>query len=145
MPASVQYCHADAADIDAELFGAVVLRAALLDMFRNEAAGDGAITAVEFGSVSTQQGFETLSMADVYNRITDQTAYPSVLLTAGLNDTRVPAWHAAKTAARLQHATASGRPVLLRVEGEGGHLWFNQADPNAEHADVYAFLLDQLR
>jgi prolyl oligopeptidase len=48
-------------------------------------------------------------------------------------------------AARLQAATSSGKPVLLRVEagaGEGSRL--PRAERDAQRADVYAFLLWQL-
>jgi len=59
----------------------------------------------------------------------------------GLNDPRVPAWQPAKMAARLQAATASDRPVLLRVEVHGGHgFGATRAQRNAETADIYAFI-----
>ena len=51
-----------------------------------------------------------------YHNVVGGTAYPAVLLTAGENDTRVDAWHAKKMTARLQEATSSDRPVLLRLE-----------------------------
>lgn len=56
------------------------------------------------------------------------TAYPPVLLTAGLNDPRVGYWEAAKMAARLRAAdqTGGGADVVLRVDLEGGH--FNPSD-----------------
>jgi prolyl oligopeptidase len=66
-----------------------------------------------------------------------------VLLTAGQNDTRVNAWHAKKMTARLQEATSSQRPVLLRLESTG-HL-AGSLDQNVdEKTDLYAFLFDQL-
>jgi prolyl oligopeptidase len=37
------------------------------------------------------------------------------------NDTRVDPVHAYKMCAALQYATSSGRPVLLRAEGQVGH------------------------
>jgi oligopeptidase B len=49
--------------------------------------------------------------------------YPAVLVTAGLQDPRVPYWGPAKYAARLRECQlASGRPVLLSVEEEAGHF-----------------------
>jgi prolyl oligopeptidase len=44
-----------------------------------------------------------------------------VLFTVFTNDTRVDPMHAYKMCAALQHATSSGRPVLLRAEGQVGH------------------------
>jgi len=49
-----------------------------------------------------------------------------------------------KMAARLQAATASGKPVLLRVEEHGGHgMGSTKHQQDAELADELAFLLDQ--
>ena len=48
-------------------------------------------------------------------------AYPAVLLATAESDTRVDPMHARKMAARLQAATASDRPVLLRLEARAGH------------------------
>ncbi|MGN9840169.1 prolyl oligopeptidase family serine peptidase [Nonomuraea sp. H19] len=48
----------------------------------------------------------------------------------------------AKLAARLQAASASGRPVLLRVEEHGGHgAGSTREQEHALLADVLAFLL----
>ena len=49
------------------------------------------------------------------------TRYPAVLLATAESDTRVDPMHARKMTARLQAATASGRPVLLRLESRAGH------------------------
>jgi prolyl oligopeptidase len=66
-----------------------------------------------------------------------------VLLTAGENDTRVDAWHAKKMTARLQEATASDRPVLLRLESTG-HLAGSLDQAINEATDRHAFLFGQL-
>ena len=49
------------------------------------------------------------------------TPYPAVLLATAESDTRVDPMHARKMTARLQAATSSGRPVLLRLESRAGH------------------------
>ena len=68
-----------------------------------------------------------------------------MLLTTGRNDPRLAPWQPAKMTARLQAATSSGRPVLLRVEDEAGHGVGSTADQrDAELADELAFLLHQL-
>ena len=70
--------------------------------------------------------------------------YPAVLLTTGLNDPRVVVWQATKMAARLQAATSSGKPVLLRVVSAGGHgIGSTKRQNEEELADKLAFLLDQ--
>ena len=70
--------------------------------------------------------------------------YPAVLLTAGINDSRVEAWQPAKMAAVLQERTAGG-PVLLRVGFDAGHgMGLTKNQRVEETADIYAFLLWQL-
>ena len=74
------------------------------------------------------------------------TPYPAVLLTHGMNDPRVDVWQSLKTTARLQQATSSGRPILLRLERQAGHgVGSTRAQRLAEYADIHSFLLWQLR
>src|SRR5207253_8698547 len=98
-----------------ELFAAVVTRGALLDMLRYEFAPGGPANVPEFGSVATKPGFDALRQMSAYHQVKDATPYPAVLLSTGMNDTQVEPWQAAKMAARLQAASTSGKPVLLRV------------------------------
>ena len=56
-----------------------------------------------------------------YAHVKDGTAYPAVMITTGFNDPRVASWLPGKMAALLQAATASGKPVLLRVDYDAGH------------------------
>jgi protease II len=58
---------------------------------------------------------------DAYERVKDGVAYPAVMCVTGLNDPRVPTWMVAKMAARLQAASASGKPILLRADFDAGH------------------------
>ena len=80
-----------------------------------------------------------------YHHIKDGTAYPAVLVTTGINDPRVTPWEPAKLLARLQAATSSGKPVLLRVEYEGGHGGIAMTKTQWEQllADQWSFLLWQ--
>jgi prolyl oligopeptidase len=43
------------------------------------------------------------------------------MFTTGANDPRVASWQMLKMAARVQAATSSGRPVLLRIDYDAGH------------------------
>jgi prolyl oligopeptidase len=80
-----------------------------------------------------------------YYHVVDGTRYPAVLLTGGAHDARVPLWQTGKMAARLQAATSSKRPVLLRMNYEGGHWASTEAQRDSEMGDHYAFLLWQMR
>jgi prolyl oligopeptidase len=59
-----------------------------------------------------------------------------------MTDPRVEPWQAAKMAARLQKATSSGNPVLLRVTFDAGHgVGSTRSQVDDERADEYAFVL----
>ena len=102
-----------------DLWGAVVLHTPVTNPVRGEAGVAGSLD--EFAPGTTAAGRDQRLVADAYLRVADATPYPAVLLTCGRNDPRVDAWQPAKLAARLQAASTSGRPVLLRVEADGGH------------------------
>jgi prolyl oligopeptidase len=76
--------------------------------------------------------------------VKDGTKYPAVMLTTGMTDPRVDPWQAAKMAARLQRATASGRPVLLRIDFQAGHgLGSTRTQIDEQYGDVFGFILWQ--
>jgi prolyl oligopeptidase len=127
-----------------DLFRAAEVTAGFANMVRLEQAGSGAHNAAEFGSIKTQEGFESLYAMDAFHHVVPGTPYPAMLFTAGMNDPRVPPWHPAKLVARLQKATTSGRRVLLRVSFEGGHGDSTRADYVTERTDTFSFLLSEL-
>jgi prolyl oligopeptidase len=56
----------------------------------------------------------------------------------------VDVWHSGKTAARLQAASTSGKPILLRLDEQAGHgIGSTAAQRNSKEADIYSFLLWQ--
>ncbi len=71
--------------------------------------------------------------------------YPAILLTTGMNDPRVVPWEPGKMAARLQAAKAGPRPILLRVDYQGGHGGIGGTKEQVEQllADQWSFLLWQ--
>ncbi|WP_157494636.1 prolyl oligopeptidase family serine peptidase [Kutzneria sp. 744] len=128
-----------------DLFAAMVSQVPVFNMTRMEFSENGPINAPEFGTQTTEEGLRALLIVDSYLRVVDGVEYPAVLITAGLNDPRVAAWQPAKMAARLQAATASDRPVLIRVEQHGGHgLGSTRDQRNAVMADIFAFLAAEL-
>jgi prolyl oligopeptidase len=103
------------------LFAAAVCSAPLLDMVRYERFGLGETWNTEYGSASVAPELQWLLGYSPYHRVADGVAYPSVLFTVFSNDTRVDPLHAYKMCAAMQHASVSGRPVLLRAEAQVGH------------------------
>ena len=75
----------------------------------------------EYGSADNPAQFKYLAAYSPYHNVKPGAKYPAVLLMTGDGDTRVAPLHARKMAARLQAATASDRPVLLRYDTQAGH------------------------
>jgi prolyl oligopeptidase len=127
-----------------DLFGAAIIQVGCLDTLRIETTPNGVPNIPEFGSVKTEDGFKGLYEMSSYDHVSEKTTYPAVLLTTGINDPRVAPWQSAKMAARLQAATSSGKPVLLRVDYEAGHGIGTTKKQNEEQfADILTFLLWQ--
>ena len=122
---------------------AVVAAVPVMDSLRAETTTNGKFNTTEFGTVKDPELFPVLLGYSPYHNVVNGTAYPAVLLTAGQNDARVDAWHAKKMTARLQEATSSGRPVLLRLESTG-HLAGSLDQVIDQTTDWHAFLFDQL-
>ena len=125
-----------------DLVAVVIDMVGVSDAMRSEFSPNGPPNIPEFGSVKTQDGFHALLAMDAYQHVHDGVKYPAVLLTTGLHDPRVAPWEPTKMTARLQAATASDNPVLLRVEADAGHgIGSTRAQRDAETADIAAFIL----
>jgi prolyl oligopeptidase len=125
-----------------DLFAGVISNVGVSNALRAEFTQNGPPNIDEFGSVKERDGFLGLKAMDALHHVKDGTRYPAVLLTVGMTDPRVEAWEAAKFTARLQKATRSGQPVVLRVAFDAGHgLGSTRAQIDAERADEFAFAL----
>lgn len=128
-----------------DLFRAALIRVGATNTLREELSENGPSNIPEFGTVTDPGQFPSLLRMDALNHVADGVAYPAVLLTGGAGDPRVPVWEPAKMAARLQKASVSRRPVLLRIEFDAGHgIGSTRAQHDAEVADEQAFLLWQM-
>jgi prolyl oligopeptidase len=123
---------------------AAIVQVPVLDMLRVELHPNGAFNVTEFGTVEDPELFAAMYAYSPYHRVEAGTAYPAVLLTAGEFDPRVDAYHAKKMTARLQAATSSDAPILLRMES-GGHGVGQSLDQLVgQLADMHAFAFTQL-
>lgn len=128
-----------------ELFGAVVAYVGVFDSLRSELEPNGEYNVTEYGTVKDLDQFRALYEYSPYHRIVNGTKYPPVLLTTGENDNRVNPSNSRKMAARLQAASSSGEPVLLRTSFDTGHGMGTALDEQIlELVDVFAFLFDML-
>ena len=128
-----------------DLFAAAWIGAGVTDTVREEFQKNGPVNIPEFGTVKKAEDFPSLLEMSAFHHVKDGTKYPAVLLTTGLNDPVVDPWQPAKMAARLRAASASGKPVLLRVDNAGHDQWGStRSELYALRADQLAFMLWQL-
>jgi prolyl oligopeptidase len=129
-----------------DLFAAVIDGVGWSNPLRYVVEQDGYGEEPEWGAISDPAGYKALKSIDSYQSVKDGTPYPAVLLTTGVTDPRVAPFHVAKMTARLQAASSSGKPILLRVDYDAGHgVGSTRAQQDREAADTYAFLLWQLK
>jgi len=123
-------------------FALAIVNVGVVNALRLEAEPNGAPNTPEFGSVQDADGFKALYGMDAYQHVKDGTAYPAVLLITGANDPRVGPQQLFKMTARLQAATSSKNPVLLRVDADAGHgIGSSKAQRDLIAADQGALLM----
>jgi prolyl oligopeptidase len=130
-----------------DLFRAVLCRYPDLDMVRyyRYTRNNNPPALLEYGNAALPEQFKFLYAYSPYERVKPGTAYPATLFTTGDGDTRVPPQQACKMAAKLQAATTSSRPVLLRYDTASGHAGGKPLSKAiADMAEEYAFLFAQL-
>ena len=128
-----------------DLVGAVVSSVGIYDMLRVELAPNGAFNVTEFGTVKDPEQFKALYAYSPYHHVVDGTKYPSVLMMTGANDGRVAPYHSRKMTARLEEATKSDNPILLRTSSSAGHGQGTALSERIKQvADIYSFLIAQL-
>jgi prolyl oligopeptidase len=118
----------------------------MYDMLRVELDPNGAFNVTEFGTVKNPEQFHALHAYSPYHNVVDGIRYPSVMLLAGERDGRVNPANSRKMAARLQEATASENPVLLRLSSGSGHgRGTSLTERIAVDIDVITFLFRHLK
>jgi prolyl oligopeptidase len=128
-----------------ELFRAAVSAVPLLDMLRYDRFLLAKLWVPEYGSPDNPEHFEWLLAYSPYHRVVPETAYPATLLLTAEGDSRVDPMHARKMAARLQAATSSDQPILVRIETRAGHGAGKPVTKRVEERlDMYGFLFREL-
>ena len=128
-----------------DLWACAVPEVGVLNILRSEYSSNGKTQSDEFGTTENINEFFSMLESDALLHIQKGVKYPAMLVTTGWEDPRVSSWICGKFAAAAQNATASGRPVLLHVDFNGGH-GVNAKDKQTEmkqKAEKYAFILWQ--
>jgi prolyl oligopeptidase len=128
-----------------DLARAVVSHVGIYDMLRVELDPNGAFNVTEFGTVKDPEQFKAIYAYSPYHHVVDGAKYAAVFFLAGETDGRVNPANSRKMTARLQAATGSGRPILLRLSGDSGHgMGTALSERIAQEAEVFAFLFEEL-
>jgi prolyl oligopeptidase len=126
-----------------DLFGAAVCNVGCANAMRLEFSANGPVNTPEFGSVQDSAGCQALYEMDGVQHVQPGVKYPAILGVAGWNDPRVAPWQPGKFVAALQRASASGKPVLMKVNYDSGHFTEEKQVTFNNFASQYAFLLWQ--
>ncbi len=105
-----------------DLFRVVITNVPDANTLRLHATPDGPYMREEWGDIRNRAGSTALAAMDVTQQVRADVSYPAWFASTGLLDTSVPPWQPAKLVARLQRVAAPGRPVLMRVFGNEGHV-----------------------
>ena len=131
-----------------ELWGVMVTQVPFVDVLNTMLNADLPLTPLEWpewgNPIEDQAAFEYIRSYSPYDQL-KPAAYPPIMVTAGLNDTRVTYWEPAKYVARLRTLKTDDNLLLLKTDMGSGHggrsgrfaRWY-------EIAEEYAFMLSSL-
>jgi len=130
-----------------DLFAAIVAEVPFVDVVTTMLDPTLPLTITEWeewGDPSEPDAYARMKSYSPYDNV-DATAYPTILVTTGLNDPRVQYWEPVKWVAKLRARTTSDRPILLRVEMGAGHGGpSGRYDAWRDEAIVLAFVCNTL-
>lgn len=135
---------AAAANLRPDLFRAVVAEVPFVDVVNTMLDESLPLTVgeyLEWGNPKEPHHYAVIRSYSPYDNLRE-AAYPAMYLRAGINDSQVPYWEAAKYAAKLRTLKTDDEPVLLSVNMDAGHGGASgRYDALAERAEVLAFML----
>lgn len=127
-----------------DLCRALICSVPLTDMLRFHRFQFAKIWTKEYGDPDVEEHFRWIRPYSPCHNVRAGAAYPAALVTAGLHDGRVNAFHARKIAALWQAASSSERPVLLSIDRDSGHGSASRQQLKADVLDRFCFLRSQL-
>lgn len=98
----------------------------------------------EWGNPEDPEYYAYMKSYSPYDNV-KKVSYPSMLVTAGLNDPRVSYWEPAKWVQKLRQNNLSDSAILLKTEMGAGHSGpSGRYDSWREEAFIYAFMLERV-
>ncbi|WP_175651334.1 S9 family peptidase [Pseudomonas sp. Marseille-P9899] len=130
-----------------ELFKVAIAEVPFVDVLNTMLDPDLPLTVTEYdewGNPQEPEVYARIKAYAPYENVKAQ-AYPSMLVIAGYNDSRVQYWEAAKWVARLRVTRTDGNPLLLKTELGAGHGGMSGRYQGLRDVALeYAFILNEL-
>ena len=104
-----------------DLYKAIVCEVPLLDMLRYQKFLIARYWIPEYGSSENEADFRWLLRYSPYQNIRVGVNVPTMLVTAGANDSRVDPMNAKKFVAALQNNSGQISPIILHMDYNSGH------------------------
>ena len=128
-----------------DLYKAIVCAVPLLDMLRYHQFLIARYWIPEYGSSENEADFRWLLEYSPYHNVRQGVNMPTMLVTAGANDSRVDALHAKKFVAVAQNNPGQVNPVILHIDYNSGH---GSGQSTAQRIDnwtfIFEFIMNQL-
>ena len=135
------------ANMRPDLFGVIVAAVPFVDVLNTMLDPTLPLTVIEYdewGDPNDPKFYRYMKSYAPYENVSAQD-YPTMLVTAGLNDPRVGYWEPAKWVCRLRERKTDGNELLLKTQMGSGHFGASgRFDYLKELAFEYAFILTRL-
>jgi oligopeptidase B len=135
------------ANMRPDLFKVIVADVPFVDVINTMLDASIPLTAQEWeqwGNPAKPAEYEYMRQYSPYDNVKEQ-AYPRLLVTSGLNDSRVAYWEPTKWVARLRTKAVGANPILLKMNMGAGHGGSSgRYERLKETAFRYAFIIDQV-
>ncbi len=131
-----------------DLFKAVIAKVPFVDVINTMLDPSLPLVGIEYdewGNPNKLDEYRYMKSYSPYDNVKAGTHYPHLLVTAGLNDPRVPFWEPAKWVAKLRAQKADNNMLIFKTHMEAGHL--GSSGRYGQLRDValeYAFILTAL-
>lgn len=136
------------ANLRPELFKVIVADVPFVDVINTMLDASIPLTAQEWeqwGNPNKPDEYRYMLQYSPYDNV-EAKAYPRMLVTSGLNDSRVAYFEPTKWVARLRAMRTDSNPLLLKMHMGAGHGGSSgRYERLKEQAFRYAFIVDQVR
>jgi oligopeptidase B len=136
------------ANLGGDRFRAIVADVPFVDVINTMADASIPLTAQEWlqwGNPYKKDEYDYMMRYSPYDNV-ERKPYPALLVTSGINDSRVGFFEPTKWVARMRSMKADGNPLLLKMNMGGGHGGSSgRYERFREQAFRFAFMVDQVK